>query len=176
MKLFFLLLIFFQVSCSSLSKQLITHGEFSINSGVYGRASWNDSLYFKRISWFHEFTLLFDMNIAKLTKNSKFKNWLSPNEKDEISSCNEFYVALTYSGNDEKISQRMFLEEMNRVGFKKVLINNFRTHLRLHPDFDKYSLDQYKLYGFCYSQEVDLNKIDINLPGFATAELVLNKL
>ena len=165
----------FLFSCSTLTKQLIDYGDFSMNGGVYKNQRWSGSLRFKRVSWFHEFSMFFDVNVTRFDIKSPFVNWLSADELAEINACKDFLITLSYAADEEKISQRMFLDEMARNGFDKIMLPNFETHLKLHPDFDRSSLSLYKLYGHCNKNgSGPVENITIGLPGFSEANILLN--
>ncbi len=174
-KFIFPIFLYMLVSCSTLTKQLIDYGEFSIKGGVYKNQKWNDSLTFKRVSWFHEFSMFFDVNVVRFNNKGPFANWLSPDEVAEISGCRDFLISLTYSLDEDKISQRMFLDEMVRNGYDKIMLPNFEIHLKLHPDFDRSSLSLYKLYGHCKRTDSEIvQSISVGFPGFSESIIKLD--
>lgn len=174
-----ILLVTFLNGCSSFSRQLIKTGELSLNGGVFQNSKWQDSLNFKRISWFHEFTLFYDINISQLTKDSPFVNWLSLDEKKEFLKCEDFIIVVAYSLDYDKISHNMFYSEMEKNSFHKIKLPNFRRHFRSHPDSEKLYLSLYELNGFCRNGEssqeekytISEDKVFISFPGFSEQQI-----
>ena len=130
-------LILLMASCSSLTKNMTKQGEFSIRSGYHKDISWDDSLTFDRYSWYHEWTLHLDVMMAKVDKNSPFYSWFSRSEKGLMNRCQDAYVTMSYHLDPDRISQKMFLEEMEKMGYKKVITPKFARALELHPDHEK---------------------------------------
>ncbi len=153
------------IGCSNLTQNLIRKGEFTIYRGVFEDKFWNTKLRFYRLSWYRELSLFFELLIVNIPKGSPFNNWFSESEKDTVKNCTTFFVTIAYSMDHKKISQRMFINEMEANDLEEVAIVTFAKNLELHPDFDKSALGQYRIRGFC-SKTKEINKIYINFPGF----------
>lgn len=155
----------FLISCANQSKNLVVKDNIDLKGGVFQKKEWREKLNFKRVSWYNGLTLIFDGQLAELTPNSQFYNWTSEYEKRTIANCSTFYVAMIYSLSRRKISENMFIQEMKRNGFVKIQLPEFHSNLRLHPDFEKFSLQLYDVFGFCNKLEKK-KAISIRFPGF----------
>jgi hypothetical protein len=72
-----IILLSFIVSCSSMSSlNKIIQSEVLFDGGVSSSGEWEDSLRFKRTSWFHEVQMTNDIFVAELKKDSPFNVWL----------------------------------------------------------------------------------------------------
>lgn len=144
------------VSCSNLSKNLVKEGDFSISSGRVGKYKWNDSLNFKRVSWYHELTLLLDMMYVKIDEKAPFYNWFSLDEKTRISNCSEKLLVISYALDSDRLSQVMLRNKIKDYGYEDIAIPHFSKSLKSHPDFERLSLTLYKVDLFCKkSKQVD---------------------
>lgn len=153
------------LSCSNLSKNLVSEGSFLLEGGVYKDKKWNDNLVFKRVSWYQELTLLYDVIMARVDESSPFYLWFSEHEKRTITECDDFYVSLNYALDPDKISQGMFRAEMEKAGYDEFLLPRFASYLKLHPDFERLALKLYSIYGYCRHKE-SKGEIKIHFPGF----------
>ncbi len=160
----------FAASCSTMSKHFVQKGTLAFDGGVYKNKTWDDDLVFKRVTWYREFTAMYDLAWSKIDTKSPFFSWFSGEERAKIrSSIGPCFVALSYFEDSKKISTSMFLEQMRKQGFEKINVNRFAKYLKVHPQAGEYSLHQYKVYGLCSKTDVDLVKIDF--PGFNTVEI-----
>jgi hypothetical protein len=166
-----LLIILSVVSCSSQSKNFTKSGDLRLRGGVYGDERWNDFLVLSRHSWFQELTLLFEVLVIPMEKLGPFESWLSPGELSQSRSCENFSVVLVYSADSSKISETSFFEQARLYGHDRQLIPDFGHHLKLHPDFDRLSLQLYKPYGLCkkslaFGSDMNSTPLSLNFPGF----------
>lgn len=157
------------IACANLSKNSIKEGDFSIKRGVYKNQSWDESLNFDRVSWYHELSLNFDLLITKVDSTSPFLNWLSPSEKALFNECKDHFLALTYHLDSDRISKRMFYSQMNEQGYKDYLIPNFARALKLHPDFEFLSLQLYQVSLLCNKDKA--GELEVTFPSFRTVKL-----
>ncbi len=157
--------ILFLFSCSSMSKNIVQHGNYTLNGGVAQNKTWTKGLTFKRVSWYHELFLAFDLNIINKKDLGEFKNWLSPDEREMVEGCHDFNITLSYSGDSKKISHTMFINSMRELGFQSVSVPTFYANLKMHPDFTKNSLTLYRVHGFCSKTE-NSDELKISFPGF----------
>ncbi len=144
-------------------------GRVKIRGGVYKNLSWDDSLFFKRMSWYHGMTLYFDTLIYKADPTSPFANWFSPSEKEFFNKCEKLVVTVSYSADPSKISHVDFREQMRLNGYDDVVVNEFAAALKNHPDNANWSLRNYKILGFCKRSPSKLQqgRIVINFPSFS---------
>ncbi|MDD0853924.1 hypothetical protein HBN50_12500 [Halobacteriovorax sp. GB3] len=171
MRLGLLFSLLFLISCTNLSKNIIKEGEFTLKRGVYKTSQWDESLEFKRISWFHELTLQFDLLITKLDDDTRFRKWLSPSEKALLADCRDHYLVLSYHLDSDKISKRMLFSDMERQGYKEYLLPNFQRNIKLHPDFELLSLQLYSLNLLC-SKEEKSKDLSVTFPGYKSVNLL----
>ena len=165
------MLVGFISSCASRgggssSKNFVKKGNFYLVGGRFEQLEWRDKLQFKRVSWYHELTLLFDMMLSKWHGDSKFSYWLSPAEQDIVESCHQFYLLLSYATDSGDITHSMFNQIMRNNGLELIEMPNFRTYLRLHPDFASNSLRRYQVQGLCQKDPIPKNQRKIVLPSF----------
>ena len=168
--LYTLLSLIIFVSCTNLTKNMVKLGEFSIRSGNYKKTTWDESLDFKRISWFHELTLLYDAIYVSLDEQSKFNNWFSLEEERRLKNCGEKLVTLTYSLDSERISHQMFYSQLRNLGYEQFVVPDFTRALKMHPDFEQLSLTLYKINIFCRKEKY-AGEIPINFPSFQEVKL-----
>src|SRR5690606_32924293 len=114
-KLFRLILLLFIVaSCGSLSKNFVKKGTIGFPGGTYQNEKWDDVLTFSRTGWYHDMNLYFEVMATRPVEKSPFTQWFSENERQMISDCSDFFIALTYELDSERLSQTHFREEMQR--------------------------------------------------------------
>lgn len=156
---------FIILSCSTMSKNFIKKGSLQLNGGVYLDKQWSDSLFFKRVSWHQELTLLFDLLSTRVDKKSSFHYWFSKHEQEAVAQCGDFLVVLSYALDSERISTAMFVEQMQYNGYERISIPHFAASLKLHPDFERHSLKLYRIYGLCKKHH-DQKSIIVSFPSF----------
>jgi len=169
-KIVFIVLLFLTTACSNMSKNMVKKGDFLIRSGSYRNTQWSDSLELKRISWFYELTLLYDVMYGKIDKNSKFYNWFSAEEKMRIKYCSDILLSINYSLDSERISHQMFYKHLRDHSYDQIAVPEFSKSLKMHPDYKKLSLSLYKSSVFCKKSKATA-PIYINFPNFK--EIVL---
>lgn len=145
-----------------------TLGGVTLRGGVSGKQAWDDSLVFKRMSWYHGMTLYFDALIWKADLDSPFTNWFSPSEKEFFTKCEHFLVTAGYSADPSKISHVNFREQMKLNGYDDVVLNTFASSLKSHPSATDWRLQNYKVVGYCKRSpsRTGSSGIAINFPSF----------
>lgn len=172
MKVILVLTIFLSLfSCSTQTKNMISTGEQTVKGGVYRNEKWQESLIFKRYSWYKEMTLLFDALIVPVPTDNSFSKWLSDTEKSYSQSCQSALVVVTYFLDSKRLSYTMFKDQMKAAGYEEFSLDQFGKHLKLHPDFETLSLTLYKVQGFCRKGSVLDSKPVIAFPGFSEISL-----
>lgn len=165
-KLILLLILTGLVSCSNLTKNFVKKGELGFRGGTYRDDKWDDTLSFSRTSWYHDMNLYFETLVVRPVEQSPFTRWFSENERTLISDCSDFFVAMTYSLDSDRISQTDFRLEMERNGYRTISIGNFKRNIMLHPDAQTISLDLYSVHGYCKLKDVPQSTIVVRFPGF----------
>ena len=124
--------------CSNLSKNFSKKGEFNLRGGKFQNSEWKEILSFKRYSWYHEVTMLYDMMLSRLDSKSPFYDWLSNGEKKTINSCDDFYVMLDYSLDSKRVSKKMVENDVKRVGYEKIVLKGFESYLINYFDVEEF--------------------------------------
>jgi hypothetical protein len=146
-----------------------------LRGGIYQKETWDDSLEFKRMSWYHGMTLYFDALLYKADPTSPFMNWFSASEKEFFAKCESVIVTAAYSADPSKISHVNFREQMKLNGYDDVVLNNFSTYLKTHPSAQDWRLVNYKIMGYCKRSPSRLGtpNLAINFPSFKHLEIKL---
>ena len=76
-----ILLSIFLGNCTHIKKNLIKKGELKIVGGKHQGKNWNDSLKFKRFSWYKGAILQFDLIYTSLNQSEPFIAWASQQKK-----------------------------------------------------------------------------------------------
>lgn len=178
MKLIYLSLVLI-MSCShtNTSQNIVKTSDTSFHGGTYKNESWNDKLYFERISWYHGGTLFYDALLHKFDKKSKWVKWMSASEKDNFEKCHEYILAIMYASNSifTNINHSDFKQQMEHNGFTSVSLMNFDSYMRIHPTFEAWNMRQYKVEGFCRNSPGSKTDMTFNLPGFKETKANLKK-
>ena len=152
-------------SCSNLSKNSVKEGEFYIKNGVSGSKKWDENLILKRVSWYHELTLQFDLMIGNITPQSGFNFWFSKSELEDVLKCSDFRILMTYSVDTKLFPYSLLNEQLEIAGFKKIDLFEFKKNLMVHPDSELNSLRLYQVYGVC-RKENEPKSLNLNFPGY----------
>lgn len=153
------------VSCSNLSKNIVEEGSMPIRNGVAGERSWKEDLIFKRYSWTHELNLQFELLLAQVSPQSSFNFWMSKDELETFNKCADARVVLAYSLDSKIIPKSYLYEQLERNGFVRFELLEFKKHLIQHPDAVMNSLNSYYVFGICKKTN-DLKPIKISFPGY----------
>jgi hypothetical protein len=152
-----------------------TRGQVLIRGGVHKKETWDDSLKFRRMSWYHGMTLYFDAMLWKADLNSPFTQWFSSAEKEFFTKCESLIVTVVYSADPAKISHVNFREQMKLNGYDDVVLNNFSSSLKSHPQANDWRFSNYKFMGYCKRAPTRLatSKLAINFASFKQLEVDL---
>jgi hypothetical protein len=176
MKIILILAMIALGACASYkSYNQTTTGRVVLRGGIFQKETWDDSLEFKRMSWYHGMTLYFDALLYKADPNSPFTNWFSPIEKEFFAKCESLVVTVAYSADPAKISHVNFREQMKLNGYDDVVVNNFSSYLKTHPSAQDWRLLNYKIMGYCKRAPSRLGtpNLAINFPSFKYLEIKL---
>lgn len=169
MRFFLILLLFILINCSSnLSHNKVAVGYADLPGGRSGDLSWEDTLTFKRFSWYRGVTLSYDALIYRVETNSKFINWFSKDERDLLNKCKDLIITIKYSAFHSSIKHSDFNIHMLKKGFQRVTITRFANSVRAHPAFETWNLQQYKVRGYCNKTQ-KLSYFVIDFPSFPEA-------
>lgn len=170
MKILIWVSIFAFVSCSNMSKNLTKEGTLVMADGRYENESWGDDLEFKRFSWYQELSLIFELMLVEITDDSKFFQWFSISEKRVLESCRKQFLVLSYSLDSKRISQQILWAKAMEQGFENIVVPNFRSHLKLHPDYIPSNLNLYTTRVLC--QKDQNQRLSLSFPGYSTIQLI----
>ena len=163
--------IFIFIACASNQANKIRKSEVDMSGGTYKRKSWDDTLTFKRTSWYLGANLAYDVLIARLDKTSPFAFWLDNNQDQYATECREFYIALIYT-NAMSILHNLetpaaIRNQITNLGFEEVSVSHFQANVRAHGVYGDWHLKSHKTMGFCYKNMSQIpDQIPISLPGF----------
>ena len=144
----------------------------AISGGYKDQLKWEDRLEFKRISWYQELSLVFDVLITPVSDTSPFQNWFSAGEKRMIAPCKDFYLVLTYALDEKKISEGTFRDQMAKLGYDQWALPDFSAYLVNHPDYERLAMKLYHLHGFCrVSEKAEQGPLVIRFPNFPEKNL-----
>lgn len=156
------MIILFLSSCSNLSVNMTQEGEFELIGGVLKTDKWKDKLIFKRVSWYQELNMLFDIYIAKMETSSPFYNWFSFEEKNDLARCDSKYIIMTYHLDSNRISRESFENQLESQRFRFVGVSHFNENIKLHPDYARSHFRLYRINALCGKN----HSVTINFPGF----------
>lgn len=169
-----ILLICLLIGCSNnISQNSVNITDRKFSGGVYRDITWDETLLFTRVSWYQELTMVYDVLLHRLPKDSKFRQWFSNEELKEIEGCKDFLIGIHYFYDSKRISERMFKDEMNYNRYEEVILNQFSKNVKLHPDYIKWRLQKHKISGFCKKELTD-DPLVINFPGFKEVRLTFS--
>jgi hypothetical protein len=165
-----LVLVVLVSSCAAYrSFNKTTTGFVRFPGGVKDSETWDDSMVFRRASWYHGMTLYYDALIYLATPDSPFSRWFSQSEKQYFQKCERVLVTVNYSADATKISHVMFREQMRANGYDDIVVNSFAQSVKTHPTFQDWNLQNYKILGYCKRQlgKVGTNKhLSVSFPSF----------
>jgi len=151
-----------------------TSGKVRFPGGVKGNESWDDSMYFKRASWYHGMTLYYDALIYTADSKSPFSRWFSAAEKEYFQKCDKLLVTVNYSADATKISHVMFREQMRANGYDDVVVSTFAASVKTHPTFQAWNLQNYKILGYCKRQAAVVGngrQLWVSFPSFSELKI-----
>lgn len=156
-----------------MSKNIVNESDFTFRDGRIADRTWEADLSFERYSWYKELSLILEVFVSEIPKNSPFFDWFSENEKNIINNCQHFVVLLHYVLDSKRISYPELRSEMERNGYQEVMIPHFAKNIQLHPDYESNRLVQHKVKGFC-SKKSQNTPIELEFPGYRTVQIKVN--
>lgn len=165
------------ISCAMGPANSTKQTHISVTGGNYQQKSWDDSLVFKRTSWFMGATMAYDILITKLDKNSPFSYWLESDQDKFANECSEVYIALIYSYigsiNLDIQSTARITKQISDIGFEEIAAASFRNNIGAHNVFNMWHLGHHKIAGFCYKKLSGApQEIPVAMPGFKTINIL----
>lgn len=170
MKSLILTLVLILSSCSFTKRNLIQKDKFEIYGGSAKGKKWDDVMILKRVSWYLEMTLAFDLMLTEIDNKSEFFNWFSTSEKVAINKCKKSYLAIYYSNDYDYISKQDFLGLVKKKGYDEIVVNGFIGAFRLHHQYVSNSFKLYKTSVFC-SRDVTQEDFVIEFPNYSPVKL-----
>ena len=137
-----------------------------MRNGVAGDKTWIENLVLKRVSWYHELTLDFDLMLANIEPQSSFNFWFSKDELEAIGKCGDFKIVMAYSRDTKILPYSLLNEQLDFSGYKKIELPTFKKQFIQHPDAEMNSLRLYQLYGICRPDQNNKPLI-FNFPGYS---------
>ena len=166
-------------ACASNTTNRVSKTNVSMSGGEYEQKSWDETLEFKRTSWYIGASLAYDIMIARLDKQSPFRYWLENNQEKLITECKDLYVALIYTNSMSNLlklqSPAYIRKQITDIGFEEVTMASFQANMSAHNIFGQWHLRNHKFSGFCYKKMSSIpEQISISLPGFKTRNILKN--
>ncbi|MBD65631.1 MAG: hypothetical protein CME62_10525 [Halobacteriovoraceae bacterium] len=170
-----LLLVLLVTSCAlnNRSRKNIATSEIVLKGGIYQGKSWDENFRMKRISWYDEASMQYDVLISEIDKDSQFAKWLG-RDYYYLDQCAKFYVTALYSDLDLGEGITYLASKLEKAGLDKRSIQDFSENFKAHQNFADWKLYNYKLYGFCRKPvegESGSEDIVVSIPGFKTKTL-----
>jgi hypothetical protein len=153
-----------------------TTGSVRFPGGVKDKEVWDDSMIFKRASWYHGMTLYYDALVYMADPESPFARWFSSSEQQYFKKCEKLLVTVNYSADATKISHVMFREQMRANGYDDIVVNTFAQSVKTHPTFQDWNLQNYKILGYCKRQVARAGSethLSVSFPSFSELNLKL---
>jgi hypothetical protein len=155
------------VSCTTnLSKNLVQEGNLILRNGTFTDKVWKEDLVFQRNSWYHELTLQFDLMLAHVTPQSSFNFWFSKDELDSMIKCADSRVVMAYSLDTKDIPYSSLYEQLEKSGYTRFDLLEFKKHLLQHPDAQLNGFRLYHIFGICKKIR-DSKPLIMNFPGYS---------
>jgi hypothetical protein len=155
------------VSCASnLSKNLVQEGKLILRNGTFTDKVWKEDLVFQRNSWYHELTLQFDFMLAPVPPQSSFNFWFSKDELDSMIKCSDSRVVMAYSLDTKDIPYSSLYEQIEKSGYTRFELLEFKKHLLQHPDAQLNAFRLYHIFAICKKNR-DSKPLIINFPGYS---------
>lgn len=155
----------FGFSCSSSrTRNRVYTSELAFKGGVYKAQEWSNSLNFKRISWFRDSSIVYEILVAKLDKESPFISWLEK-DKAEIDRCDEFYVGIYYADLNAPHGSFMIPSQLKAAGLEERSILDFSDQVKAHENYKDWNLEKHRVRGFCKRKGTNTETI-VTIPGY----------
>lgn len=162
----FAIIIFSAISCSTnLSKNLVQNSKLILKNGTFTDKAWKEELIFQRISWYHELTMQFDLMLAQVAPQSSFNFWFSKSELDSMIKCEDARVVLAYSLDTKDIPYSSLYEQIEKSGYTRFDLLEFKKHILQHPDAQLNGFRLYHIFGICKMTR-DSKPLIVNFPGY----------
>lgn len=151
---------------SNLTKNIVQDSVILVKNGTFADKVWKENLEFQRTSWYHELSLQLDVMMAHVSPQSAFNFWLSKDELDQWVKCGDARVVMAYSLDTKDIPYSMLFEQLERNGYTRFEIPEFKKQLLQHPDSVQFGFRLYKIFAICKKSE-DSKPLIMNIPGYS---------
>lgn len=172
MKLIAISILIFLAACSShRTRNKVYATDIELKGGVFKSDEWDESLVLKKISWYRDSTILYELLFGQIKKESPFANWLEKRKLD-VSRCDEFYVGLIYADLMHALhGTTLVVAEIKESGLEEEGILDFSRHLRAHQNYKDWNLEKHKVLGFCRNK-TKTKEVLLTLPGYKSFKLL----
>lgn len=154
------------ISCSSnLSKNQVQEASMHLKNGTFNDKFWKEDLVFQRNSWYHELTLQFDLMLAHVPPQSAFNFWFSKDELESMSKCSDARIVMAYSLDTKDIPYSSFYDQLEKSGYTRFDLLEFKKHILQHPDAQLNVFRLYHIFGICKKTK-DSKALIVNFPGY----------
>jgi len=169
LRLFLFSSILFLISCSSYKgHNRVDRMNVRFTGGIYKHQKWDDTLTFKRVSFYTGAKLAHDLLITRLDKTSPFYQWMG-DQKSTLSDCTEVFVTLMYkdlNNIDKSVPLSYMRDQVEKKGFSEIVIQDFAYQVREHYAFKQWLLNDHKINAYCNRSGIKTKRIHLSMPGF----------
>jgi hypothetical protein len=159
--IFLILVLIVSSACGTMTRNQVVEGDFEFFMDGEEKNNSNESLAFRRISWFRELTMQADLVYLNAQDFSKVAKVTSV--ETALKRCPLFVIVGLYneqSSNPKKADiMAIFL---NDSSVEKIAIEDARKVLASHPQFLENSFQLYDFHGLCFSRSLDSFNLDIS--------------
>jgi len=164
--LLFLAIFLSACTTANLSKNIVQDSVLLVKNGTFADKVWKEDLVFDKTSWYHELTLQLDVMMAHISPQSAFNFWLSKDELEQMIKCGDARVVMAYSLDTKDIPYSMLYEQLEKNGYTRFELPEFKKHLLQHPDAIQNSFRLYKIFAICKPTN-DRKPLNMNFPGYS---------
>jgi hypothetical protein len=162
------------IGCSTMGEtSKVVKGKIFFVGGVDKDGKWDESLEFKRTSWFQKAKMSADILLAEVDNKSPFSRWLGDSRDSLLKSCSQFYVALLYTNDFRTLSRARLTGALKNAGLREVNIPKFKANIQAHLTTNEMNLEKHKVTGFCASSTTPaIKSIWAIIPGFTKVDIL----
>ncbi len=152
------------MGCAITSQNRVVKGDFRLSGGTAKQVVWSEAIIFERTSWYKQTSLVYEVLLAPLSKDSPFYVWFSDATKNALFSCASPYILLDYSLDSTLLPHSIIRKQLAQQGFSEIVIPQFSSEFKNHPQYKISNLTFYSLKGYC--RKISDKKVIFSLPGF----------
>ncbi len=167
-----LFLILLSSCASQQGRRPVYDSEVPLKGGRFAEKEWDDKLSFKRVSWYQDATLSYDLLIAELKESSPFINWLGSN-KLKLNQCSHFYITFLYASPTMSNGLYHLRQELMNNELEEVSVVDFAAEVKANRIIQDRNLWEYKVVGWCSKDDSESPKINVRNSGYKDYPLFL---